>query len=149
MSEHTAALSWKREEKDFAYASYSRDHTWTFDGGVVVKASAAPAYVGNKDLIDPEEAFVASLAACHMLTFLALAARQRYVVDDYQDSAIGHMKKNAEGKLAMTRIVLQPKVSFSEVAKPSDEELRKLHHLAHENCFLANSVHASIEVVPA
>lgn len=148
MSEHTASLSWTRDEKEFTYASYSRDHSWTFDSGVVVRASAAPAYVGNKDLMDPEEAFVASLAACHMLTFLALAARQRFVVDEYQDTPIGHMKKNSEGKLAMTRILLQPKVTFSEEAKPSDEEMRKLHHLAQENCYLANSVLGSIEVEP-
>ncbi|MBW1896095.1 MAG: OsmC family protein [Deltaproteobacteria bacterium] len=148
MSEHQATIDWERGPAEFTYEAYPRDHTWTFDGGVRVSASAAPGYLGTPSLVDPEEAYVASLASCHMLTFLAIAARKRLVVERYHDTAIGFMEKNANGKLAITRIVLHPKVSFGSSA-PSHEELERLHELAHENCFIANSVHTSITVESA
>lgn len=145
MSEHTASISWIRDTKDFAYETYSRDHTWSFDGGVQVSATAAPAYLGNRAFVDPEEAFVASIASCHMLTFLALAARKRLVVDSYCDDAVGHLEKNADGKLAVTRVELRPRVRFG-ASPPSAEELARLHELAHANCFIANSVRTEIAV---
>ena len=146
MSEHKATISWTRGGKDFAYESYSRDHTWRFDGGVEVAGSAAPAYLGNPANVDPEEAFVASVASCHMLTFLAIAARRRFVVDGYEDAAVGHMEKNAEGKLAVTRVDLHPKITFAGEKRPSPDEIAHLHELAHENCFIANSVRTEITV---
>ena len=145
MSEHHAAIKWERGSVEFKYRSYSRDHTWRFEGGVRVGASAAPAYLGNPNLVDPEEAYVASLASCHMLTFLAIAARKRLVVDQYQDAAVGFLEKNAAGKLAITRVVLHPKVSFGSPA-PSPEVLEKIHELAHKECFIANSVRTSVTV---
>src|SRR5256886_12980760 len=100
-------------------------------------ATAAPVYLGNPANVDPEEAFVASLSACHMLTFLAIACKQKFVLDEYVDDAVGHMEKNAEGKLAITKVTLKPKVTFSGEKKPTAPELDKMHHPAHENCFIA------------
>jgi len=109
-------------------------------------ASAAPAYLGNPKNVDPEEAFVASLSSCHMLTFLAIACKQKFVMDDYVDEAVGVMEKNAEGKLAITKVTLKPKITFSGDKKPTAEELDKMHHAAHENCFIASSVKTEITV---
>ena len=149
MSEHRATIDWKRESQGFSYDTYNRGHLWKFDGGVEVAASAAPAYKGDPDRVDPEEAFVASLASCHMLTFLAIAARQRFVVDSYSDQAIGFMEKNEKGRLAITRVTLRPKIAFGGEKPPSSEQLSKLHELAHEQCFIANSVSTEITVEPA
>jgi len=145
MSQHEATLSWSRDGRGFGYDEYSRDHTWTFDGGVEVAATAAPAYRGNPARVDPEEAFVAAVASCHMLTFLAIAARKRLVVDRYDDTATGFMEKNAEGKLAITRVVLRPRIVFAGTA-PAADALARLHESAHENCFIASSVRSEIVV---
>jgi len=139
-------LTWKRGDAPFDYQKYSRNHTWKFDGGHEMTASAAPAYLGDPKNVDPEEAFVASLSSCHMLTFLAIACKQKFVLDDYVDEAVGHMEKNAEGKLAITKVTLKPKITFSGDKKPTTEELDKMHHAAHENCFIANSVKTEITV---
>src|SRR6267143_1815538 len=140
MSEHKVTLSWQRGDKPFEYQKYSRDHTWKFDGGHEMSASAAPAYLGNPANVDPEEAFVASLSSCHMLTFLAIACKQKFVLDEYTDEAVGHMEKNSEGKMAITRVELHPKIKWSGDRTPHAEELDKMHHAAHDNCFIANSV---------
>jgi len=121
MSEHKVNLRWERGGAEFVYQKYPRDHTWSFDGGHIMTASAAPAYLGNPANVDPEEAFVASLSSCHMLTFLAIACKQKFVLDDYTDEAVGHMEKNAEGRLAITRVELHPKVTWSGEKKPSAE----------------------------
>ncbi len=148
MSEHRAEISWARGEEEFTYETYPRDHTWSFPGSISVRASAAPAYQGNPELVDPEQAFVAALASCHMLTFLALAARKRYVVERYEDAAMGFLEKNERGRLAITRIVLHPRVTFGD-SEPSAETLQDLHERAHGHCFLANSVLTSVEVEPS
>jgi len=109
-------------------------------------ATAAPAYFGNPAYVDPEEAFVASLSSCHMLTFLAIACKQKFVIDSYEDEAEGHLEKNADGKLAITRVELRPRITWGGDRKPSAEELDKLHHAAHENCFVANSVRTVVTV---
>ena len=140
-------LTWKRGDLPFEYQKYSRNHTWKFDGGHEMTASAAPAYLGDPKNVDPEEAYVASLSSCHMLTFLAIACKQKFVMDDYVDEAVGVMEKNAEGKLAITKLTLKPKITFSGEKKPSAEELDKMHHAAHENCFIANSVKTEVTVV--
>jgi organic hydroperoxide reductase OsmC/OhrA len=148
MSEHTATIAWRRETPDFAYETYNRDHDWSFDAGITVRASANPAYLGSESCVDPEEAFVASLSSCHMLTFLALAARKRYVVDAYKDQAVGVLDKDAAGHLAMTKVTLRPRVAFSGEKVPSPEELRQLHERAHHACFIANSVKTEVVVEP-
>ena len=147
MSEHKVTLSWQRGDKPFEYQKYSRDHTWKFDGGHEMTASAAPAYLGNPANTDPEEAFVAALSSCHMLTFLAVACKKKFVMDEYTDDAVGHMEKNAEGRLAITRVELHPKITWSGEKKPSAEELDKMHHGAHDQCFIANSVKTEVRVV--
>lgn len=149
MSEHTATIEWRRESPDFAYESYNRDHDWSFDAGITVRASAAPAYKGNERCVDPEEAFVASLAGCHMLTFLAVACKKRYVVDGYHDEAVGVLGKDAEGRLAVTRVTLRPRATFGGERTPSPEELRQLHDQAHHACFIANSVRTEVVVEPS
>jgi organic hydroperoxide reductase OsmC/OhrA len=146
MSEHKVTLKWERGGAEFSYQKYPRDHTWSFDGGHTMTASAAPAYLGNPANVDPEEAFVASLASCHMLTFLSIACKQKFVLDSYEDEAVGHMEKNADGKLAITQVELRPKITWSGNRRPSAEELDKMHHAAHENCFIANSVKTNVTV---
>jgi organic hydroperoxide reductase OsmC/OhrA len=146
MSEHKVTLTWKLETADFTYPKYNRDHSWKFDGGVEMRASAAPAYVGNPALIDPEEAFVASLSSCHMLTFLAMACKQRFVVESYVDEAVGTLGKNADGKLAITRVTLHPAITFGGTNLPTSEQLHQLHEFAHKECFIANSVKTEVTV---
>ena len=141
-------LTWKRGDLPFEYQKYSRNHTWKFDGGHEMTASAAAAYLGDPKNVNPEEAYIASLSSCHMLTFLAIACKQKYVLDEYVDEAVGHMEKNAEGKMAITKVTLTPKITFSGDKKPSAEELGKMHHSAHDNCFIANSVKTEITVEP-
>ena len=148
MSEHHVMINWKRETPDFAYESYNRDHDWQFDAGVTVRASANPAYLGSKNCVDPEEAFVASLSSCHMLTFLALAAKKRYVVDGYRDQAVGVLAQDAAGNLAMTNVTLRPRVMFGGEKQPTAAELRQLHDRAHHACFIANSVKTEVVVEP-
>lgn len=140
MSEHVAEIAWKRQTESFAYDHYNRAHEWRFDGGVTVPGSAAPGYKGEPDRVDPEEAFVAALSSCHMLTFLAIAAKKKLTVDAYEDRAVGRMDKNANGKLAVTSVDLHPKVTFAPGVEVDAATLKKLHHDAHENCFIAQSV---------
>jgi organic hydroperoxide reductase OsmC/OhrA len=148
MSEHRSSIEWQRGDAAFDYESYSRNHTWQFENGQRLDASAAPDFLGDASHIDPEEALVASIASCHMLTFLALAARKRWVVERYRDAAVGTLEKNANGKLAVTRVVLHPQIEFGAAA-PSAEQIEKAHHKAHENCFIANSVRTQIDIEPA
>lgn len=148
MSEHKVTLTWERGDTPFEYQKYPRDHTWKFDGGHEMTASAAPAYLGNPKHVDPEEAYVASLSSCHMLTFLSIACKQKFVMDEYVDEVVGVMEKNSEGKLAITRVTLKPRIKFSGEKQPTKEELDKMHHAAHENCFIANSVKTEIKVEP-
>ncbi|HEY2801323.1 MAG TPA: OsmC family protein [Chthoniobacterales bacterium] len=146
MSEHKMTLTWKRATPDFEYKTYNRDHKWSFDGGHEMEASANPAYLGNEKLVDPEEAFVAALSSCHMLTFLAVACKKKFLLDEYVDEAVGHMEKNAEGKLAITKVELHPKLKFSGDNQPGEKDLEEMHHFAHENCFIANSVKTEVTV---
>ena len=145
MSEHRAKIEWSVGTEDFTYETYPRDHLWTFEGGIEVPATAAPDFLGTPGLVDPEEAFVASVASCHMLTFLAVAARKRFVVLRYSDQAVGHLEKNDAGRLAMTRVKLRPEIEFGRSA-PDPGQLARLHESAHKNCFIANSVHTAIDI---
>ena len=149
MSEHKATITWMRNGADFGYKSYSRDHAWVFERGVEAKASAAPQYLGNPQLVDPESAFVADLSSCDMLTFLALASNKGFVVDSYEDSAVGHLEKNANGKLAVTCVELHPKIVYSGTKLPTQADLDWLHDKAHRECFIANSVTTEVQVLPA
>lgn len=146
MSEHIVTVDWQRGDAEFSHEGFPRDHSWRFDGGVEVPASGAPEFLGSAERVDPEQAFVAALSSCHMLTFLAIAARKRLVVESYRDRAVGWLEKNADGKLAVTRVALRPEVRFAE---PQDAAaVAKLHERAHEHCFIANSVTTEVAVEP-
>jgi organic hydroperoxide reductase OsmC/OhrA len=146
MSEHLATISWKRSSADYTAQTYNRGHEWKFDSGIVVPASASPLYRGDADRVDPEEALVAALSSCHMLTFLFEAAREKYVVESYDDAAVGVMTKNERGKLWVSRVTLNPKVVFGGTKQPSAEQLAVLHERAHEGCFIANSVKTEVVI---
>ena len=148
MSEHKVNLSWKRGDAPFEYQKYPRNHTWKFDGGHEMTATAAPVYLGDPKQVDPEEAFVASLSSCHMLTFLAIACKKKFVLDEYVDDAVGVMEKNAEGRLAITRVTLRQRLKFSGDKQPTAQEIEEMNHLAHDQCFVANSVKTEIKVEP-
>lgn len=153
MSEHTATVRWQRDaDADFVRNGYSRAHEWRFDGGAVVPASASPSVVrvplSDPAGVDPEEAFVASVSSCHMLWFLSIAAAKGYVVDSYEDEAVGTMAKNAAGKEWVADVVLRPRITFSGHKRPDSAELEALHHEAHAECFIANSVKSAIRVEP-
>ncbi|HSF20738.1 MAG TPA: OsmC family protein [Burkholderiales bacterium] len=146
MSEHKATVKWSRAGKDFSYKTYSRDHVWSLNGNDV-PASATTAYLGNPNRVDPEAALVAALSSCHMLTFLALAANKGFVVESYEDAAVGHLEKNAQGKLALTRVDLHPKIVYGGTKQPTAADLEWLHDKAHKECFIANSVTTDVRVV--
>ena len=144
MSEHIATLTWERGDAPFDYKSYSRNHRWDFGHGVSVTASAAPQFLGDESQIDPEQAFVASLSSCHMLTFLAIASMKKLTVERYVDRAVGHLAKNEAGKFVITRVDLYPKIEFAPGQEPDAATLEQLHHKSHADCFLANSVKCEI-----
>jgi len=149
--EYRATMKWKRDaDAKFTDQRYSRGHTWTFDGGITVPASSSPLSVrlpySVAEAIDPEEALVAALSSCHMLTFLYVAAKQGFVVDAYADDAIGEMTKNEHGKFWVSRVTLSPAITFAGEKRPTEQQLDELHHLAHEECYIANSVKSEIVV---
>ena len=152
MAEHAAEVLWLRGEQPFVDNRYSRRHLLRFDGGVEVPASSSPHVVplpfSDAAAVDPEEAFVASLASCHLLWFLAIAAGRGYRVDRYSDRPTGVMARNGEGKLAMTLVTLRPEVCFSGDRLPTDDEIRRMHHAAHEECFIASSVRSEVRCEP-
>jgi organic hydroperoxide reductase OsmC/OhrA len=149
VSEHRAALRWKRTSPDFGYESYDRAHEVLFkSGAIVLPSSSAPEFRGDADRVDPEEAYVASLSGCHMLTFLAICARKRLVLDSYEDEASGWLEKGESGKLWMTRVTLRPRVRFVDGVGISETQLTLLHHQAHADCFIANSVKTDVCVEP-
>ena len=149
MSEHKAAIVWARTSADFTYDTYNRAFEYRFkDGGSALQGSSAPAFKGDADRVDPEEAFVASLSACHMLTFLAICARKRLTVDAYEDDASGVLEKNAGGKLWLSRVTLRPRVRFAGNTPVDSDVLAQLHHQSHIECFIANSVNTEISVEP-
>lgn len=149
MSEHHASIRWKRTSADFLYDTYNRAHEFSFNNGtIVVPASAAVAFKGDADRVDPEEAFVASLSSCHMLTFLALCARKRLVVDSYEDDAVGVMEKGANGKLWVSRVTLRPRITFAQGTDVDSAILEGIHHKSHEECFISNSVKTDVSVEP-
>jgi organic hydroperoxide reductase OsmC/OhrA len=150
MSEHKATISWKLTSADFLKGNYSREHTWTFDGGVTVPASSSPSVVrapwSNPANVDPEEAFVASLSSCHMLTFLYLAAQKGFQVTSYDDEAVGVMTKNERGVPWVSSVTLHPRIIYGGEKQPTVADVEWLHHAAHEQCFIANSVKTEVTV---
>jgi organic hydroperoxide reductase OsmC/OhrA len=150
MSQHRATISWRGKDEDFLRGRYSREHTWSFDGGVVVPASPSPSVVrppfSNPAAVDPEEAFVAAISSCHMLTFLYLASKQGFEVTAYDDEAVGTMAENERGAMWVSAVVLSPRIAYRGERVPSGEELRKLHEDAHHQCFISNSIKTEVTV---
>ena len=151
MSTYTATIRWTRSgDGDFTKGQYSRAHSWEFDGGAVVPASPSPHIVpapwNDSAGVDPEEAFVASLSSCHMLFFIDFARRDGWIVDSYVDEAEGVIEKRADGKMAMTRVTLRPRINWGRDKQPSEADIASLHHKAHEACFIANSVNTEVTV---
>ncbi|HNV08418.1 MAG: OsmC family protein [Dokdonella sp.] len=153
MPNHDATIHWQLADGEaFTDNRYSRNHSWSFDGGSVVIASASPSVVpvpmSSPAAVDPEEAFVASVSSCHMLWFLSIAAKRGFVVTAYTDAARGTMARNANGKMAITRIDLSPDARFGGDRVPSDDEITAMHHAAHEECFIAHSILAEVVCTP-
>jgi organic hydroperoxide reductase OsmC/OhrA len=152
MAEYKASVAWQRDGATFTDNKYSRGHRWSFDGGIEVPASASPhvvpAPLSVAAAVDPEEAFVASLSSCHMLYFLYFAAKKGFVVDSYRDEAVGTLGKNAAGKTVMTTATLRPDVRYAGDKRPTIEETKAMHHQAHEECFIAQSVTTDVRVEP-
>jgi len=149
MSEYTAKIKWvRRESERYTDNKYSRGHEWCFDGGAVVPASSSPHVVplpySIESNVDPEEAFVASISSCHMLFFLSIAAKNRFVIDEYIDDAVGRMEKNDEGKMVISRVTLRPSIKFSGDKLPTASDIERIHHQSHEQCFIANSVKCEV-----
>lgn len=145
MSEYRAQIAWQRDnDEQFIDNKYSRGHQWHFDGGITVPASSSPHIVplpySIEDNVDPEEAFIASISSCHMLFFLSIAAKNKFIVDHYIDNAIGLMAKDTDGNIAMTQVTLRPEIKFFGEKQPSIEKLQAMHHQSHQQCFIANSI---------
>jgi organic hydroperoxide reductase OsmC/OhrA len=145
MSEHRIQTTWKKETSDFKYETYNRSHSLKFEGGQSLKGSSAPDFVGDAALANPEELFAAALSSCHMLTFLAIACKASFVVASYTDNAVATLEKNAEGKMAVTKVALNPKIEFQGSA-PDAAKLAELHEKAHKYCMIANSVSAKVSI---
>lgn len=149
MSTHHASVRWSRTSADFTYDSYNRAHEMRFkDGAIVLPSSSAPAFKGDADRVDPEEAFVASLSSCHMLTFLAICAKKRLTLDSYEDDASGVLEKGENGKLWMAHVTLRPRARFAAGTNVDHATLESIHHQSHGECFIANSVKTGVSVEP-
>ena len=150
MSTHVATIRWQRGDAEFTDGRYSRRHQWRFDGGAMVAASPSPDVVpapwSDPAAVDPEEAFVAAIASCHMLWFLSLAAAAGYVVEHYEDAATGTLARIAPQRQAIIEVVLRPRIAFGAAHAPDADRLAALHAAAHERCFIANSVKTAIRV---
>lgn len=149
-SQYLATISWKREGPDFRKGKYSRKHTWAFDSGQVIAASPSPHVVpapwSDTAAVDPEEALVAAIASCHMLTFLWLASKEGFQADSYEDHAVGIMEKNDLGKWWVSQVTLSPQITWSGENIPASEDVKRLHNLAHEECYIAQSVKTKVSV---
>lgn len=152
MAAISVGVHWERHGANFTDNKYSRCHTWIFDGGAEVQASSSPAIVplpmSDASAVDPEEAFVVSLSSCHMLWFLSIAAKRKFIIDDYRDDAVGKMGRNSDGKLVMTHVELRPAVRWNHQNVPTFNEVLNMHHEAHDECFIANSVKTEVIVIP-
>lgn len=146
-----AEISWFRlEGETYLNNRYSRFHHWWFDGGLKIPASASPTVVpiplSRADAVDPQEAFVAAVSSCHMLTFMSLAAKAGFQLDSYVDKAEGYLAKNTNGKFAILKVTLSPEIVFSGEKLPTQDQFDELHHATHNDCFIANSVACEIVV---
>lgn len=148
MSNFTIGLSWRRATPEFDVKTFNRDHVWHLAGGQTVQGSAAPEYSGNPEMSNPEEALLAALSSCHMLTFLSIAALRKLVVDRYEDEPVAELGKNEKGKVVVARMTLRPQVTFGGATIPDEAAVRELHRKAEENCFVGNSLLSQVTLAP-
>ena len=148
MSEHKVRVSWEKQTESFAYNDYNRDHQWDFGHNLIVNASSAPQFLGTPEYADPERAFAAALSSCQLLFFIAICSKKRLILESYQDNATAYLEKNAEGELVISKVLLKPEVRFAQGVEVSWEAIEKIHHQAHERCFLARSVCSEIIIEP-
>ncbi|RVQ65274.1 OsmC family peroxiredoxin [Croceicoccus ponticola] len=153
MGDYTATVRWQlREGEVFTSNRYSRAHEWCFDGGAVVSGSAAPGYLPaaliDESAVDPEEALLASAASCHMLYFLAYAAKDGFSIGSYADNPVGHVEKNEEGDPWISRITMRPDARFAGDRLPTRADIDALHHRAHKSCIIANSLKSEMTIEP-
>ncbi|MFK5986102.1 MAG: OsmC family protein [Pseudomonadota bacterium] len=145
-SEHKVKLHWQKETESFAYKDYNREHDLIFSDKTIVRASSAPQFMGDPDAVDPEQSYVSAIASCHLLFFIAFCSKKRLSLLDYKDSAIGILEPSEQGALWISKVILTPQVTFAAGEKPENEELERLHAMAHKNCFLANSVKTEVVI---
>ena len=148
MSHFSIALNWRRTTPDFDHKTFDRSHIWRLAGGQIVQGSAAPDYSGNPEMSNPEEALLAALSSCHMLTFLTIAALRKLTVDRYEDEPLAELGKNEKGKMMVSRLTLRPLVVFSGATIPDADSVRELHRKAKENCFIGNSLLSEMSIEP-
>jgi len=151
MSTYTAKITWNNDSPEtFTKNRYSRAHTWSFDGGMTIPASSSPHAVrlpfSVEEAVDPEEAFVAAISSCHMLTFLWIAAKKGFLIEAYEDNAEGVLAADADGRQSMTEVTLRPNITWGGTELPTAEQLDEMHHLAHQGCYIANSVKTEIKI---
>jgi len=148
MASYSIGLSWRRATPDFEVKTFNRDHVWHLAGNQTVQGSAAPDYSGNPEMSNPEEALLAALSSCHMLTFLAIAALRKLVVDCYEDEPVAELGKNEKGKVMVAWMTLRPQVTFGGDTIPDEDAVRELHRKAKENCFVGNSLLSQVTLEP-
>ncbi len=148
MSSFSIGLSWQRSTSDFDVKTFSRDHVWRLAGGQTVQGSSAPDYSGNPKMSNPEEALLAALSSCHMLTFLSIAALRKLVVDRYEDEPVAELGKNEKGKIMVARMILRPQATFGGATIPDENTVWQLHRKAKENCFVGNSLLSQVMLEP-
>lgn len=152
MHNYQATIQWHRNQQKFTDLKYSRSHSWHFDGGLSIAASSSahivPLPYSVAENIDPEEAYIAALSSCHMLFFLSIAAKQGYVIDYYSDSATGLLQQTEEKTMAITQVILAPKVVVAESQIMPVQKQMPIHEQAHKQCFIANSVKTTITINP-
>lgn len=148
MSHYSIGLIWRRATPDFEVKTFNRNHLWRLSGGQIVQGSAAPEYSGDVNMSNPEEALLAALSSCHMLTFLSIAALRKQIVDHYEDEPVAELGKNEKGKMMVAKIILRPKATFNSAPIPDAEVVQALHRKAKENCFIGNSLLSQIILEP-
>jgi organic hydroperoxide reductase OsmC/OhrA len=144
MSEHNISTNWKKGNEEFSFETYSRTHEIFFQGGQKILNSSTKETYGNPENSNPEELLAAALSSCHMLTFLAVASKKKKIVLEYKDNATAILEKGESGKMMVTKILLKPKIIFSDETPVDKEELDKMHDSAHRNCFIGLSIKSEV-----
>ena len=141
MAKHHVTILWRKTRDNLEH------YVWRFDNGIELNAKpGSPS--SRESVVDPESAFIASISSCHMLSVMATAAKSGFTIRGYKDKAVGALEQKPDGRIAITRVLLQPDIEFDPKNAPDEDELRKLHEVAHENCFIANSVNSEVRIEP-